>query len=137
MEHARNDASHLPGSCGGLSEKGGEPAAGHASPPQMAGTCAEVYGVSLRLLRSILADVAEALGKHATTADVVNDYVKPRTAAGRQRYVEWLLGNGHADGADVGTPMYFVSHAWLRPFEETVNMVLSHLSDAADGTHVW
>lgn len=98
---------------------------------------AEACGMSLRLLRAVLADVVEQLGASATTAAVASDYVKPRTAAGRERYVDWLLSSGHAAEADVGAPTYFVSHAWARPFEETVSMVLNHLADTADGTHVW
>lgn len=94
--------------------------------PEVRQRHADACGVSLRLVRRIMADVADRLGSRAklvTTTDVVEKYVKPRTAASRQRFVDWLQGNGHADEADVGMPMYFVSHAWGRPFEETMNMV--------------
>lgn len=98
---------------------------------------ADACGVSLRLLRAILSDASEVLGPDATTDTVVKEYVKPRTLDGEQRYVDWLLRGGLAEECDVGTPMYFVSHAWGRPFAETVGLTLSHLSDAADTTHVW
>lgn len=107
------------------------------STPQRRG--AEACGVSLRLLRSICADVATNLGAGCTTKEMVEEYVKPRTKAPDGhgwRFVD-ILASSCAGAADVGKPMYFVSHAWSRPFAETTNMVFDHLSSAADTTIVW
>lgn len=93
-------------------------------------------GISLRLLHAIREDVVKQLGKGVTTAQVVEGYIKPRITAASARFVDLLLPSC-SSSVDVGVPLYFVSHAWARPFVETVEAVLEHLSSAADTTRVW
>lgn len=68
-----------------------------------------------------------------TTKQVVEWIVKPRTAQRKLRFVDML----DCEAADVGRPDYFISHAWSRPFAETVSMVLQHLASAEDTARVW
>lgn len=68
-----------------------------------------------------------------TTKQVVEWIVKPRTAAKKLRFVDVL----DAEPEDVGRPDYFISHAWGRPFAETIGMVLQHLASAEDSALVW
>lgn len=51
-----------------------------------------------------------------TTQEVMTQIVKPRTAAGKMRYVEWLLqqGDAHRDVVSGGKQYYFISHGWAR-----------------------
>jgi hypothetical protein len=62
-----------------------------------------------------------------TTFELVMKLVKPATAARRCRYSELLLGDpAQACHVSQGRPFYFVSHAWCRPFAETLGMVARH-----------
>lgn len=113
-------------------------------------------GVSLRVLRAFIAQHVdtfeptvdqemEAMRKGSklapwppapkglTTRQVVDFIIKPISRAFRLSYADLL----EAGTQDVGPPHYFVSHAWSRPFKETVGMVMERLSTAADGTRVW
>ncbi|GIL87932.1 hypothetical protein Vretimale_6273 [Volvox reticuliferus] len=74
-----------------------------------------------------------------TTAQLVQQLVKPPTAARQCRFTQLLLDNDpslqgspqhqhhyHQQVVSQGRPFYFVSHAWSRPFAETLAMVARH-----------
>ena len=74
---------------------------------------ASACAVSLRLLRALAAHITQELGPDASTTDVVQKYVKPRTAAAKLRFVD-VLADSCGGSADVAVPQYFASHAWSR-----------------------
>lgn len=66
-----------------------------------------------------------------TTKQVVEWVITPETRDAAARYAEVYPGE---DG-DFGSPMYFISHAWSRPFEETMELLFDYLH-CADGEGV-
>lgn len=97
---------------------------------------ATACGISLRLLHALSLHVTAALGADVTTSEVVSEFVKPLTHEYGLRFVE-ILADSCSGERDVGQPHYFVSHAWGRPFAETVRRVLEFLSNASCFTKVW
>ena len=69
--------------------------------------------VSVRFLKAFLASLPEATRRTITTAEVVRDVIKPRTAAARCRFVELAEAAAEAGAADA-----FASHTWGAPFAD-------------------
>ncbi len=61
--------------------------------------------MSVRLLKAFLASLPEATRRTMTTAEVVRDVIKPRTAAARCRFLELAEAAAKAGAADT-----FASH---------------------------
>ncbi len=72
-----------------------------------------VRAVSLRWLKKFFASLPEATRRTMTTAEVVRDEIKPRTAAARCRFVELAEAAAEAGAADA-----FASHTWGAPFAD-------------------
>ena len=81
-------------------------------------------GVRVRRLKAL----AATLDRSLTTAQVVEQHIKPQTAARRCRYVELL------EPSDVGEAHLFSSHTWKAPFIDLV-AAIAHV--ATDDMCVW
>ena len=66
-----------------------------------------------------------------TTADVVSNFVKPKTQETRCRYVDLM----HAE--DVGKAHFFASHTWKAPFRDLVAAIAAVAGENAEGLFVW
>ena len=65
---------------------------------------------------------------------MVSSWVTKVTSSTRCRLVDMT---SIIPAADVGDPMYFVSHAWANPFSMLVDVVSGFLQHADDSTRVW
>ncbi|GLC46569.1 hypothetical protein PLESTB_001620200 [Pleodorina starrii] len=91
--------------------------------------------VSLVWLRQFVAKhrVAE---RNLTTEELTEQIVMPLTKGGKCRLTQLLLDDpDQAQHVSQGRPFYFISHAWSRPFMETLAMVERHF--APDNQEIW
>ena len=109
-------------------------------------------GISLRGLRKLrdkvkqLCSQGEIFGSHEgedyvvkdfdelTTTRFVYGWVKRHEVTGDERLADCpdLI-----DPADIGVPLYFVSHAWLGSFAKLLDGIFGFLKNASDDTVVW
>ncbi|GLC69953.1 hypothetical protein PLESTF_000903400, partial [Pleodorina starrii] len=91
--------------------------------------------VSLAWLRQFVAKhrVAE---RNLTTEELTKQVVMPLTKDRQCRFTQLLLDDpDQAQYVSRGRPFYFISHAWSRPFMETLAMVECHF--APDNQEIW
>ena len=69
-----------------------------------------------------------------TTGDVVHQWAKLAEVTGTERLADCAF---LVDLAEIGLPLYFVSHAWKGRFAKLVKAVKAHLRNAPDTTRVW
>ena len=69
-----------------------------------------------------------------TTEQLVYRWVKDHAVTGDERLADCPE---HVDKADVGTPSYFISHAWKGTFPKLLKSVFAFLSNASEDTRVW
>ena len=87
-------------------------------------TAAVYRGVRVGWLKEFI----KQIDRTWSTADVVERWIKPRTARKRCRYVDLLVVE------DVGESTLFVSHTWGAPFFDLV-IAIAHV--ASDDMFVW
>jgi len=88
----------------------------------------------LRGMRKLWEDVQQTFPNNyedVTTTTVVEQMVKPRTNAAKCRYADLA---SVVDPAEVGEPMYFISHAWKAPIALLFRVVFEFLANASDDT---
>ncbi|KAG2487965.1 hypothetical protein HYH03_013405 [Edaphochlamys debaryana] len=104
-----------------------------------AGMCA----VSLAFLRRFRAKLLQERPRDAhllSTSQVTQEVIKPMTLRHACRLTDLpeLAGQGGLMGeADVGSPAYFISHAWSMGFLHLLDCIFNHLQGALDSTRVW
>ena len=67
-----------------------------------------------------------------TSAHVVYMWVKKISGAAALADLPAIV-----DPSDVGTPMYFISHAWKGRFTKLVQTIEGFLTNASDDTCIW
>jgi hypothetical protein len=74
-----------------------------------------------------------------TTTHVVYLWVKEQSVTGESRFVDCPdIFPDLFDAEDVGSPQYFISHAWSGSFKKLLTSVLAFLKDASEtNTFVW
>ncbi|KAG2433437.1 hypothetical protein HXX76_008494 [Chlamydomonas incerta] len=103
-----------------------------------AGLCAVSLAFLRRFRTKLLKERRDAAA--LCTAQVVMEVIKPMTAGAACRLTDLpdLQGAGGLVGeADVGSPAYFISHAWSMSFLQLLDAVFNHLQGALDSTRVW
>ena len=123
---------------------------GQAAPPPS--FVVPEIGISVQAARKMLQQTIDAGVAEPLTSEVCFKLVKPATAEARISYCEmlWKAGKdmptrtapkGKILKADVGKASVFVSHAWSRPFAETVEAMASwersHRSHALGPVFFW
>ncbi|KAG2494089.1 hypothetical protein HYH03_007729 [Edaphochlamys debaryana] len=94
---------------------------------------AEYCGVTLSALRGLRKHMAGAVGQGLSMAQLVEEYVKPTTLTHECRLADLLPRDALRPGE------YFVSHAWLLPYEFTLDQIeaFARSEGLADDASFW
>eukprot|EP00053_Salpingoeca_punica_P009270 m.82960 g.82960 ORF g.82960 m.82960 type:complete len:263 (+) comp14947_c0_seq3:118-906(+) len=92
-------------------------------------------GVSTAFLRRFVEQ--HGISAETTTAEVVEKFVKPQTAAKQCSLVQQLqqgqaAGAAEEDASMVGPATVYVSHAWTSSFADAVQVMLEHAEKSKD-----